>query len=102
MSLPSCSVQHPACGACGDETSSDGESFYCDDCGLDYGDGSDTQAEFRDEDAEVCGEPCSNSWHARIFAEPMICSPCELPEGHKSDHWTDCRFAVAAAVEAER
>ena len=42
LKLPYCSIQNPACGACGSETSHDGDSFCCEPCGLDYGDGSET------------------------------------------------------------
>ena len=33
LKLPYCSIQNPACGACGSETSHDGDSFYCEPCG---------------------------------------------------------------------
>ena len=58
--LPLCSWQYPSCGACGGETSHDGDAFYCDDCGLDYGKGADgTEATYRDEGRSPCGAPCS-------------------------------------------
>lgn len=98
--LPVCSVQHPSCGACGLETRFDDGIFYCDDCGLNYGDGEDqTEAEFADEDAEPCAQACDNRWHQ----EGMIskdwtydCQPCPLPAGHTSDHWTPCDMRRAA------
>ena len=90
MQLPSCTVQSPACGACGMETDHDGNSFYCDDCGLDYGDGDERiPATYREEDALACGNPCDNYWHgAHGFKE---CRPCTLPKGHISMHWTPCQ-----------
>ncbi|MGY2747251.1 hypothetical protein ACVWZ8_004368 [Arthrobacter sp. UYCu723] len=89
MSLPRCCIQTPACGACGDDTAHDGDSFYCDDCGLDYGNGDESDpAVFRDEELPPCGEACDNNWHIKFG---LTCTPCELPAGHTSDHWTDCK-----------
>jgi hypothetical protein len=91
MSLPSCTIQYPACGACGDDTDHDGDGFYCDDCGLDYGDGDESSpATFRDEEQPPCGKPCDNGWH-KPEALDLICSPCELPKDHNSMCWTDCK-----------
>ena len=39
-------------------------------------------------DAELCGEPCSNSWHSSRSLGPYDCTPCQLPTGHKAAHWT--------------
>jgi hypothetical protein len=90
LELPYCSVQNPSCGACGGDTRHDGDSFYCEDCLLDYGTGEDGEtATYLDEEAEPCGNPCDNSWHTKFdYAE---CKPCSLPKGHHSDHWTPCR-----------
>ena len=91
MSLPSCAVQYPSCGACCGDTEFDGDGFYCDDCGLDYGNGDDgTEATFRDEEQSPCGEPCDNHWHGKDQLD-LTCTPCELPKGHTSMHWTDCK-----------
>ena len=93
LKLPYCSIQNPACGACGSETSHDGDSFYCEPCGLDYGDGSETRATYRDEDAEPCGHPCSNYWHGPDLITPgwsFLCVPCPLPASHDNGHWHDC------------
>ena len=88
--LPHCESQYPACGACGDETCHDGGTFYCDECGLDYGDGEDgTVATYRDETAPPCDEPCTNDWHGSRDLGPYECIPCALPKGHTSRHWTD-------------
>lgn len=95
MSLPVCSVQHPSCGACGGETRWD-EYFFCEDCGLNYGDGEDqTEAEFSDEEATACENPCENHWHGPHKIRQgwtYSCRPCALPAGHASDHWTDCQL----------
>lgn len=95
IALPTCSVQSPACGGCDGETSHDGESYYCDDCGLDYGDGDDGRtATYRDEDAEPCAVPCANTWHAPNAIKAGLsfeCAPCSLPKGHTSLHWTPCK-----------
>lgn len=95
IKLPRCSVQYPSCGSCGGETDNDGESIYCDDCGLDYGDGDDgTTATYRDEDAEPCAVPCANTWHAPNAIKAGLsfeCVPCSLPKGHTSLHWTPCK-----------
>lgn len=95
MTLPRCSIQYPSCGACGDDTSFDGESIVCDPCGLNYGTGEDdTEAEYLDyDDATPCAEPCANRWHepGRIRdGFEYACQPCALPSGHTSDHWTTC------------
>ena len=94
LRLPSCSIRNPTCGACLGETSHDGDSFYCQECGLDYGDGDDSPAIYRDEDAETCAAPCANSWHAADAIRTgwsYECHPCALPTGHNSDHWTPCK-----------
>lgn len=98
MSLPNCRVQNPSCGACGRETRHDGESFYCEDCCLDYGDGEDhTEATFRDEESEPCAAACDNYWHGphKIrYGEGYDCSPCALPKDHTSLHWTNCQVVI--------
>lgn len=93
--LPYCTIQNPACGACGGETSHDGDSFYCEPCGLDYGDGgSETRATYRDEGVEPCGHPCGNYWHGRDLSAvgwSFRCEPCALPATHEEGgHWHDC------------
>ncbi|MDQ5860683.1 MAG: hypothetical protein M3536_00270 [Actinomycetota bacterium] len=91
MSLPACSVEYPSCGACGDNTSHDGDTFYCEDCDLDYGNGNDgNEATFRDEEEKTCGKPCDNTWHAPEQLN-LICTPCKLPATHRSFCWTDCK-----------
>ena len=91
MSLPSCAVQYPSCGACGIDTSHDGDSFYCEDCDLDYGNGDDgNEASFRDEEQPPCAKPCDNTWHRSKHFD-LACEPCKLPEGHRSMCWTDCK-----------
>ncbi|UXE05419.1 hypothetical protein SEA_RENNA12_68 [Arthrobacter phage Renna12] len=88
--LPSCIVQSPACGACGSDTEHDGDSFVCFDCGLNYGEGrEDEPATFLDEELPACGKACDNSWHPTLG---LTCGECKLPEGHKSDCWTDCKL----------
>jgi hypothetical protein len=90
MSLPSCRVHNPSCGTCGSETRFDGDYFLCDDCGLNYGDGKDfTEPEFIEE-VSACGAECSNFWHGPDQLN-LTCGPCELPKGHASDCWTDCK-----------
>ena len=91
MSLPVCAVEYPSCGACGSNTSHDGDTFYCDECDLDYGDGDDGhEAQFRDEEQKPCGKPCDNTWHAPEHLN-LICTPCKLPATHTSFCWTDCK-----------
>lgn len=95
VELPLCSVQYPACGSCGGETDHDGDSFYCDECGLDYGDGDDcTPATFRDEEEERCANPCDNQWHNSIDIGPYDCGICQLPASHKGSHWTNCKPTI--------
>ena len=43
VTLPTCSVRYPTCGACGTETDYDGDSYFCDLCDLDYGDGTESK-----------------------------------------------------------
>lgn len=91
MSLPVCAVQYPSCGACGGETEHDGDSFYCDDCQLDYGNGDDgNEAQFRDEEILPCGKPCDNTWHGPKHFD-LECTPCRLPATHTDMCWTDCK-----------
>lgn len=94
--LPVCRVQNPTCGACGGETEWDDDGLACFDCGLDYGDGSDyTEATFLDEDAKSCAVLCTNYWHEPhriVRGKGYECRPCALPEGHKSDHWSECEL----------
>jgi hypothetical protein len=90
VSLPTCKVQNPACGACGMDTDFDGDSFACYDCGLNYFEGDDyTEAEFLEE-VSACGVECSNGWH-KTPSFDLACEPCKLPKGHKSMCWTDCK-----------
>ena len=89
MTLPTCTVQYPSCGACGGDTDYDGDSFYCEGCQLDYGDGEDgTVATFLDEGTPACGKPCTNEWHRTVT--PRDCRPCQLPNTHTGHHWTGC------------
>ena len=96
--LPLCSWQNPSCGACGGETSHDGDAFYCDDCGLDYGDGADgTEATYRDEERPPCGAPCSG--HLPLDGWRWECTPCRLPDTHTPlMHWHDCQPVSSAAA----
>ena len=91
--LPTCSVRYPACGACGSETDYDGDSLYCDPCGLDYGDGTESKPAtyYHTADAKPCGARCRNPWHGSPSLGPYDCTPCQLPAGHKAAHWTACR-----------
>lgn len=97
--LPSCSIQYPSCGACGCHTDYDGDTFYCDDCRLDYGRGEDGEtATYRDEEAGPCGTPCDNEWHGPDKIRggwTYLCQPCALPAGHTSDHWTNCSLVMS-------
>lgn len=91
VSLPACAVQYPSCGACGCDTRHDGDSFYCEECDLDYGNGDDGNvATFRDEEQKPCGKPCDNSWHGPEHFD-FACTPCQLPATHSGWCWTDCK-----------
>ena len=81
--LPVCHVNSPICGSCYHETDHDGDSFYCEPCGLDYGNGEDgTVATYRDDDAKPCGKMYSGLGSlVRAYAS------CPLPKGHLSEHW---------------
>jgi hypothetical protein len=94
--LPFCVTQHPLCSACGSETSHDGDSFYCPDCLLDYGDGQDgNEGTYRDPDTEPCGAECDNYWHTNGDLGVFDCKTCALPKGHHRGRtgitcWTNC------------
>lgn len=93
--LPCAIMRYPDCGACHEELSYDGDSFYCDPCGLDYGDGNeDEQATFRDDEEGTCGAPCDDKWHGDEASEgrPTVyeCNPCSLPKNHEYDHYMPC------------
>lgn len=90
MSLPSCQHQTPSCGACGSNTTFDGDSFLCYDCGLNYGDGDEMNEPEFIEEVKACNWPCDNYWHGPDQLD-LTCSRCELPAGHSSLHWTDCK-----------
>ena len=93
--LPKCSISYPTCGACYGETSHDGDSFYCDDCDLDYGSGDDgEEAAFRDEECAPCGKPCADKFHGEEYDTQYkyTCHPCSLPETHAGDCWTSCKL----------
>lgn len=90
--LPDADVQYPICGACGDETEHDGDSFRCYACRLAF-DSNTLQAEYDDELDEPCGAPCTNEYHGDERIKPgwtFACEPCALPQGHTSEHWTPC------------
>ena len=93
--LPTCSIHNPTCGACGAETEHDGDTYYCDVCDLDYGDGAETTATYRDEDAPPCGAPCANYWHGPDLIRAgwaYECQPCPLPATHEEGgHWHPCQ-----------
>ena len=97
--LPLCSWQYPTCGACGGETSHDGDVFYCDDCRLDYGDGEDgTEATYRDEGCPPCGAPCSGHLPLNEAQWRWECTPCQLPDTHAPLlHWHDCQPVSSGA-----
>ena len=92
--LPDAVQQNPACGACGNETRwHRGGDWCCEDCQL-YFRAGDLSAAFLDPDSEPCGNPCDNSWHGDHNIKPGLgfdCSPCKLPAGHISLHWTGCQ-----------
>lgn len=88
--LPSASWQDPSCGACYGETAHDGDGYACYRCGLWFDQDDDLAASYLDEDAEPCGEPCSNTWHGSPSLGPYDCHPCHLPAGHEYDHNTPC------------
>lgn len=93
--LPDAEVRHPACGCCGGDTDFDGDVFWCEPCGLDF-DRATMEAAFRDAEAETCGNPCENGWHEPDRLRPgsrFTCTPCQLPAGHTSLHWTACERA---------
>jgi len=98
--LPSAEHQSPSCGACGSETTFDGDDFVCEDCQLAF-EPNYLNASFLNPEAEPCGSPCDNSWHGdhkikRGFG--YDCNPCQLPAGHESFHWTGCQSKPLTAA----
>lgn len=86
MKLPYPIATYPLCGACEQETSHDGDSFVCEPCGLDYGEGSESdRAKFLDPGTSECGAISISAadWGRLGITE----SPCSLPNGHRSSHW---------------
>lgn len=95
--LPSAVVQNPACGACGLETTFDGDRFVCEACQLGFA-RDDCRAFFLDPDIEPCGVPCDNRWHGDHLIKRGTgydCNSCKLPAGHQSLHWTGCQTRPA-------
>lgn len=98
--MPICEAV-PTCGACGDETDWDGDSFVCYTCGLDYGDGKDgTPASYIDPSARRCGRPCGRKWHKQLV-QISTCGTCVLPNGHGDECYTDCQVVPATPGEAQ-
>lgn len=98
--LPDAVPQRPACGACGGETRSDGEHFYCQYCLLGFAPIT-LIAFFLDPKAETCGAPCDNSWHGDHRIRQgwgYDCGSCGLPAGHESMHWTNCQPKQLTAI----
>jgi len=92
--LPNAVPQHPACGCCGSEISSDGDTFWCEDCRLAFNRDADFSASFLDDRDEPCGAPCDNYWHGDRKIKLGLgfdCGSCKLPTGHTSPHWTSCQ-----------
>lgn len=95
--LPPAEPANPRCGVCGDETDHDGDGLYCEECGLDYDDT--LAADYRDDEAEPCGQPCTNTWHGdQVWQIPYDCATCALPTDHISDHWAPCRPRLRKAT----
>lgn len=93
MELPDAQMQNPACGACGSETSDQGDEYVCEDCQLAF-DHDDLDARFLNPDVEPCGRPCDNWWHGDNRIRSGLgfdCGTCHLPAGHVSMHWTGCQ-----------
>lgn len=91
--LPDAVLQSPACGACGSETSHDGDHFYCEDCQLGFNT-DDLSAFFLNPDTEPCGFSCDNYWHGNHIIQQgqgYDCGTCMLPAGHESMHWSGCQ-----------
>lgn len=90
--LPEAIHRYPDCGVCYGELEHDGDSFYCDDCGLDYGDGGVGAPTFRDEDDEPCGSESKDPLRVKVMPPTTARGPrlyrftegaCLLPAGHK-------------------
>lgn len=98
--LPCAVPQNPACGSCGGETVSyDGDGIQCEDCQLCFDPNGDFAAAFLDPAAQPCGAACDNYWHGDHKIKQGMgfdCTPCKLPLGHKSFHWTGCKYVELA------
>ena len=91
MALPDAQPQSPSCGACHGETRFEDQPI-CDECLLAF-DPITLTAEFLDPEAISCSVPCDNPWHDDHKIRPgwgYHCHPCQLPNGHTSEHWTGC------------
>jgi hypothetical protein len=102
--LPAAEHRPPSCGACGDETTYDGDSFVCYDCGLAF-DPDTLAADYLDPDAATCAAPCNNPWHKPGQSKPArtyTCGTCALPDGHDRPCWTGCTWDAPTAPDGSR
>ena len=105
--LPRAELQYPLCGACSGETWHNGDSLVCDDCQLRFNPVH-LEASYIDEDAEPCGEPCTNDWHGPNRIKDRYefeCAPCALPDTHEGgdlSHWRPCRMVPIATPSKEQ
>lgn len=88
--LPKAKPSNPTCGACGEETTYDGvvNALVCTDCRLQF-DPETLDAAYLDDDPDLCGKPCENTWHDASYS----CGTCLLPQGHATAsrfHFTGC------------
>lgn len=100
--LPSAEIEYPTCGSCGGETSHDGDTFTCEDCGL-YFDPTTLRPNYLDDRVAPCGVPCVEPLHSPTSSAlddrvPWECTGCLLPAGHTSPHRTGCHARFQAGV----
>ena len=94
MSLPDAEARSPECGVCWSDTDGGDGDFVCHPCGLVF-DAVTMAASFLNPDTPACGKPCDIPWHGDHKIRPgkgYRCGACELPAGHQSPHWADCRM----------
>ena len=90
---------YPDCSVCGKETSHDGDSFYCEHCGIYWPDSGRGAGDWYDEKAEQCAsthQPLANNEFADGKPYKYETKRCLLDAGHDGKHrvdsittWTD-------------
>lgn len=87
--------RYPLCGVCLSSTDYEDGVYVCEACKLEFD--PQTLEASRPLGEPVCGAECSDKSHkwgpcicGASHARNWECNPCQLPEGHASEHWGGC------------